>query len=1278
MLRDGWKDGAGPMQPIQILQPDSDGYLATALERLLDRLLPIALECGDVHSRPRSRQRFKAVVRKVIQARQRVACLRGVVNTLLAPRIRDMDAQLEEIATSKKLRQENVKRFLENYRQPQLSREVPVGQVTEDMTTKPLLETQCRFWQVADKAAGKVPECRGEPRQSDSKQSWIARGARERRPQRWGLAERLRRPEPAVSQWDVMSSGLKHFSAAQKVQKVELGLTKSTSLPSLHSKHGGFGKVDETCETCDEAPMATTFTDSWKAKQKSGGSMSRYMTACERGNILPKPLDFIASGSASLNAANWGLADSDLIPVVTMFRSASFVQEVDLSANTLLTDKSLVPLLQKMMRNAACQGMARLKLRQCWRLGAPAVEAVIGLLSSCWGLTGLKLLDFSGVLIPVRLQLDFCEAIGEHPNLTSVKLADTGLGSNPAARSCLEALFRCNTLTALDLSWNAFKDEVFVAIGSFVAASHVHLQSLAMSNCSSANLSLSSEQVQPANLMLERLGQAQRLSYLDVSMNRLDLSGALVLEDALGRHPTLTELDVSRNSFSKLGAHSLLRLFASSRLERLHCAESFDMGTSGRFFQLCNPEGEYSLNLSLPHHRSILRMLLKLCKRLRLTVKQAFIDMQPLLTLPDQEEDGVFRVPSSGRVSFTFSSTRAAGPDVYEEPARLDAALQDRLELCRVQLRVDKAVLMIPIFESLQDKLPLIDALAKNFILSYAHVEMLCSLGKSMLAPTVILRLLHTTAASKLCRYMCLLLAGSKAQYIQIQKRARLSLTFTPSNPSMHYLLILSEACDFHLAESIRILDRWESNCATRCGLVDNSQSGNQSQVRNELYEGRKPCFRSLGDWELPLQGRLEFDFAGGPRPRPGTEPAPAGSFNKLFEVVLHSGCKPKQQLQALRAVSPYIYVSSSQLRASAAQLLGSVCVPQDTKDKKDAAETAKEVRLQLFHIFYYRLTDIWNVKVCKARFSSEEYTSLTTRLGPVKFLPFVQPEQALLELDFAIHDHKLAVSIFVMLCQKEGALFQEPRFIREDGTEDKLVTGVPRAWARYSDCPKAGFFRAKYAVAPEKRSVKTRTEFLATYGRWRAPALAKEDICWWSQLSDVSLDVIRFLEVICEKYPDLKEAFRDIDGEGGNGGISILEFEEYCERVVDSRFSKNRRDRFRAIFRFLDATMEGNISMEEWGLLDTVKCELDRQTHDLHAFLLHRFKGGLEQAWDAWATSRITQEQWKRQLDEAGYFGASAELFSIMDQPNAGSISYDQFRRFFSGRSTRDGCAKS
>ena len=40
----------------------------------------------------------------------------------------------------------------------------------------------------------------------------------------------------------------------------------------------------------------------------------RYMTACERGGILPTPLDFITGGSSTLDAANWALADCHSAP----------------------------------------------------------------------------------------------------------------------------------------------------------------------------------------------------------------------------------------------------------------------------------------------------------------------------------------------------------------------------------------------------------------------------------------------------------------------------------------------------------------------------------------------------------------------------------------------------------------------------------------------------------------------------------------------------------------------------------------------------------------------------------------------------------------------------------------------------------------------------------------------------------------------------------------------------------------------------------------------------
>ena len=67
---------------------------------------------------------------KIISARQRLWCLRSVLNTLLGPRERDVRSQLNAIAATKKLRREQVKRFFMNYRPAQVSG-VPNNQVAQ-------------------------------------------------------------------------------------------------------------------------------------------------------------------------------------------------------------------------------------------------------------------------------------------------------------------------------------------------------------------------------------------------------------------------------------------------------------------------------------------------------------------------------------------------------------------------------------------------------------------------------------------------------------------------------------------------------------------------------------------------------------------------------------------------------------------------------------------------------------------------------------------------------------------------------------------------------------------------------------------------------------------------------------------------------------------------------------------------------------------------------------------------------------------------------------------
>lgn len=86
--------------------------------------------------------------------------------------------------------------------------------------------------------------------------------------------------------------------------------------------------------------------------------------------------------------------------------------------------------------------------------------------------------------------------------------------------------------------------------------------------------------------------------------------------------------------------------------------------------------------------------------------------------------------------------------------------------------------------------------------------------------------------------------------------------------------------------------------------------------------------------------------------------------------------------------------------------------------------------------------------------------------MSPQTSIGTSRKHEAFLELDFSVHDQKLAVTILVNLFQKEVALLAEPRYIREahclqkgfilflrlhdteqDGTEDELVTGNVPTW---------------------------------------------------------------------------------------------------------------------------------------------------------------------------------------------------------------------------------------
>ncbi|CAE8689480.1 unnamed protein product, partial [Polarella glacialis] len=1188
-----------------------------------------------------------------------------------------------------------------------------------------LLSTACQFWRKAASAArmppseplGFLPPLRAVAPEAPVlgrkplSVKWEARAMQESHrvgKTRWPLAEKFREPEPisnraalpaifdgrgrpgskstpalgsVLSPKELRSVG-ECFSPSKKGFNFGAGNRgaglNSSSLPNLHgasvscgsrtSKNLKAAALDCTPSSSESGKLppllATTFMEGWKknepkpSKEKST-SMSRYMTACQHSGILPTPLEFL-TGSSLLNAENYALVDSDLLAVAAMLRMSE-VHEVDLTGNTLLTDKAFVPFLAKLHRKPASVTLQRLSLRRCSHAGQGAIEQIVSLLSEPTGVTQLRHLDLSGVPISMRFHLSISKAVGEHPSLESLSLAETGMGSNPNARQCLDYILNSTSLKALDLGWNCFGELLFLLIGTRLADSNVNLASLSVANCSAT----SHKQValpkgagthcpagKPANIMFEHLSQDCALTRLDVSLNSLDLTSALVLEDALTTHPGLTELDVSNNPLGFFGARSIIRLFANpkSRLKKLYCVDSLgktDVACSEQVFRMSSPEGVFDLDMTRPYHRSLFRMCLKVCVKTEgLKVASALNNFSCTTSYSLPAKPGIecgreaWPVPSEGQVKFTLSTTAASKCDPLKEESRADIEymLDQHVEGTRMKVGFNKIVPVMALFQQHagkeEDQKLLLDVLAKDFWLEYLHVEQLC--GEKSLRLECVSRLCHCVAGGRMSRHLCTLLLPRKSDFLRCREKLANWMEFTPCNPTTHYKLDLGNAGDFHVADCLRILDRWETASVRRRGLPDTSRRGNYSQIRNERWEHRAIECISVADWDMPETGILELDYVGGLRPNPGATPIRDCHFRAIINYLLDSRCSPGQQRAALRQVGTSLWLSSLQLR----ELLG--CVYD------------KEVRLQLFAVFLFRLTDVWNLKVCRARFTSQEYKILAHRLGAVNLFPYIQPEQTKFNYKFHVNDQRIAASIFCLLCEKEKGQLQEPIYIKEDGTHDILPNGVPRSWSSMDGCPKGGSFSAIYITAPETRSLAARRDFLETYGRWKiSPRLKVEDVLWWSTLSETPDDVIRFLEVIAKQHT-LEEAFRVIDGKGGNGVISFKEFAEFMETLHCKRLEgPEKRKRWAAIFRYLDPTQEGTISIQEWSILETVSRELDKQTDELNIFLKHRF-GGHKQAWavlDENSDGEMTQDEWDIGLAKAGYMGASRELFFCLDQ---------------------------
>merc|ERR1712107_607114 len=159
---------------------------------------------------------------------------------------------------------------------------------------------------------------------------------------------------------------------------------------------------------------------------------------------------------------------------------------------------------------------------------------------------------------------------------------------------------------------------------------------------------------------------------------------------------------------------------------------------------------------------------------------------------------------------------------------------------------------------------------------------------------------------------------------------------------------------------------------------------------------------------------------------------------------------------------------------------------------------------------------------------------------------------------------------------------------------------------------------------------------------------------------------VLEYLEFLMSKFSNVRDAFKEIDGPGGNGVISLREFEESVVDMGCRKFKgRGAKQEIQETFRFLDPSGEGQVSAEEWTVLEQFWREIEQSIVEFVKFCRRTFGEDLQEAWNAIdedGSGSITEDEWCDLCKKAGYLGPSKPIFNYLDKDDEGTVSQDEF----------------
>lgn len=575
---------------------------------------------------------------------------------------------------------------------------------------------------------------------------------------------------------------------------------------------------------------------------RPGSARTVYLRTCESECTAPLPIfDHIrqnASGLVEMKLTRYGIGDKATVAL------GAFLSQCPLKVNSLevaensIHNRGMAVLLSAVGRHQMLRVLDVSHNSIKW-------SATVALSRIFTQPEPVKLMELklSGCKLGDKNMGLLAQSMTDCGTLTTLQLDRNNLAKCGSSIGSLLSVGAASlSLTDVDLSWNQFRGEDSIKI----AKSLQENQSLTKLNLSWNHFGLDVA----IFAVCKFVSSSEYLHTLDISYNKIKERGSICIADSLKQNKILKKLTMDGNPVGPTGGKALLKMIANEGNMREISLEkcNFEVPDDGPIpFDINEPNGFYTLDLSIPYDRMIAKSLQELaytqggeCWRGE-KLNGVFFDFP-------EDDPMAWSCPEEGILELAFVSNRPI------ENSEMNA---NQFSILKEQLKRSGK-------HDERNASNIVKSLSETFAFNSEQVgevidEFESSDSKVVVATRLFTQVSDAENAEKLLSKL------NQLERKQVEKRLGQFYYFNPSNPTGHYRLNLSIEYERMVATKICEVNTVERLARRLEGKLDLTQKGNWENFRNESYDGVPFTYDHL--WKIPSRGTFEFDYVSTVRP---------------------------------------------------------------------------------------------------------------------------------------------------------------------------------------------------------------------------------------------------------------------------------------------------------------------------------------------------------------------------------------------------------------------------